>query len=845
MVQGTLPPGLSLDAGTGAITGTPTTVGASSFTVQATDAYSNTASAVLSITVCGDLTVTTTSLPNGTVGAPYSTMLTACGGYPHNWSWSLSPLTSLPAGLSLNDNGIIAGIPITTGTSSFEVVVNDGLAGVVIQDLEITIASFGTAVGTLLWSSPNPSSAGDSVTFTAEIMGAGGPTPSGPIIFQDGGVPIGSANLVPTTNTNFLPFSSFGCVEGWGTDYSSDTLITPNYTTSPLGDQTACRFQAFDGYNAWFGGADARGLGGAQPATFSIWLQSNAEDIQNIPVSLVDLDTYVRTKQFCLVTTAWQRCSVTTPTNSSNVSPSIGDLYQTDWPWDISIWGAQVEASSSPGAYVSTADRPATATVGIATLTTAALFNGSHSLAASYSGDSNYNPSSSTALTHKVDQVKITNVYPLVNAQIGTPYSALLNAIGGSSPYSWTVALGGLPDGLLLGNDGTISGTPTGGPGGIFVARVTDSSDPDDTVTKMFEIDIASAPACLGHPIRRGDPCGNPPGISSVYPDEASAGATGQSVTVYGCYNTDENDSVGTLTINLPSAFTDATDPITTAVSVQELVNIASDAQLGTNQMSVHQSLDGCEWNTNQLPYYVTSSKPVIATIDPPLAMIGSNNTLLTIQGTNFGTAPSVNLPSGFTWLGQGSTPSTIVVTVNITYQAVIGANNITVTSNGQESDPAAFTVNGPIKMIVQPGTDIIGPTTDNPNAQSRFVTYQVQNVDSTPAASIPIAEDISFSGYNCDQPDPGHDTTHCDGTHHTGSDGMLTDEWGMYTGYTRAGCGVSITDHWQWCGPDSPAPNPGITFGTVRGWVHTADVRINGYTNPPTPMPHNFVIQP
>jgi len=405
-----------------------------------------------------------------------------------------------------------------------------------------------------------------------------------------------------------LPFSSFCGVE-WGTNYSSDTLVTPNYATSPLGDQTACRLQAFDGYNAWFGGAEAHGLGGTQPATFSIWLKSNTEDIQNIPVSLGDLDTYVRTKQFCLVTTAWQRCSVTTPANSSNVSPSIGDLYQTDWPWDISIWGAQVEASSSPGAYVSTADRPATATVGIATLTTAALFNGSHSLAASYSGDSNYNPSSSTALTHKVDQVKITNVYPLVNAQIGTPYSALLNAIGGSSPYSWTVALGGLPDGLLLGNDGTISGTPTGGPGGIFVARVTDSSDPDDTVTKMFEIDIASAPACLGHPIRRGDPCGNPPGISSVYPDEASAGATGQSVTVYGCYNTDENDSVGTLTINLPSNFTRTTGPVTTDRSVQELVNIASDAQLGTNQMSVHQSLDGCEWNTNQLPYYVTSPR--------------------------------------------------------------------------------------------------------------------------------------------------------------------------------------------------------------------------------------------
>ncbi len=73
-------------------------------------------------------------------------------------------------------------------------------------------------------------------------------------------------------------------------------------------------------------------------------------------------------------------------------------------------------------------------------------------------------------------------------------------------------------------------------------------------------------------------------------------------------------------------------------------------------------------------------------------------------------------------------------------------------------------------------------------------------------------------------------------------------DEWDMYTGYTPAGCGQNITDHWQWCGPansNPPAPNPGITFGTLIGWVHTASTQINGYTNPPTPMPNYFAIYP
>ena len=45
-----------------------------------------------------------------------------------------------------------------------------------------------------------------------------------------------------------------------------------------------------------------------------------------------------------------------------------------------------------------------------------------------------------------------------------------------------------------------------GGPGGIFVAQVSDSSDPADTVTKMFEIDIAGGGGCSPQrPTRRGD----------------------------------------------------------------------------------------------------------------------------------------------------------------------------------------------------------------------------------------------------------------------------------------------------------------------------------------------------
>ena len=69
-----------------------------------------------------------------------------------------------------------------------------------------------------------------------------------------------------------------------------------------------------------------------------------------------------------------------------------------------------------------------------------------------------------------------------------------------------------------------------------------------------------------------------------------------------------------------------------------------------------------------------------------------------------------------------------------------------------------------------------------------------------------------------------------------------------MFTGFTPAGCGVNVTDHWQWCGPtgsNPPAPNPGITFATLAGFAHTADTKINGYDNPPTAIPAGTAFVP
>ena len=63
--------------------------------------------------------ITTTSLPGGTVGTVYSQTLTATGS--GTITWSLAEGSSMPDGLTLNSNGTITGTPSTAGTNAFTV----------------------------------------------------------------------------------------------------------------------------------------------------------------------------------------------------------------------------------------------------------------------------------------------------------------------------------------------------------------------------------------------------------------------------------------------------------------------------------------------------------------------------------------------------------------------------------------------------------------------------------------------------------------------------------------------------------------------------------------------------
>lgn len=161
-ITGNLPAGLTLNPTTGAIAGTPTAPGTFTFQATVTDA-SNTRQLqgfTLAVQTTGSsLTITTTSLPNGAVGTPYSQGLTSSGGCvtPFSPAPVFNVISgSLPPGLTLRlltSTYGISGTPTSAGTYNFTVGVSDSCGHGASQPLSITITG-STSSGPVLSATP-------------------------------------------------------------------------------------------------------------------------------------------------------------------------------------------------------------------------------------------------------------------------------------------------------------------------------------------------------------------------------------------------------------------------------------------------------------------------------------------------------------------------------------------------------------------------------------------------------------------------------------------------------------------------------------------------------------------
>jgi hypothetical protein len=180
-----LPPGFSLLTGAAlpnssffpgvtVLSGIPTTAGTYSFDLIATDQVGSQARRTFTLTV-SELGLVA-SLPGGTTGVAYSGRFTAVGGVgPYSYSMTPSSRTQdmLPTGLTMSVDGVISGVPTSTGTFRFVLHAQDAGIRTIVRTFALTIVS----PSNLQVANTNPAtSVGHGVEQTLSAFPSSGPS---------------------------------------------------------------------------------------------------------------------------------------------------------------------------------------------------------------------------------------------------------------------------------------------------------------------------------------------------------------------------------------------------------------------------------------------------------------------------------------------------------------------------------------------------------------------------------------------------------------------------------------------------------------------------------------------
>lgn len=493
VTSGPLPNNLSLNAGTGAISGTPTTAGTFNFTVQLSDSASTTpVSAQFAITIASGLTITTApTLPNATVGTLYSQTLAAAGGTPL-YSWTITQGT-LPAPLTLNpETGVISGTPAATSTGpfNFTVQVSDSTKPVpitatkaftltVLGKLVITTTSLPNGILGVAYNQTLAASGG-SGTYTWTIISGSPPT----------GTSLGSSNGTlsgtPTSSGTFqftvqvTDTASNTATQAYTVTVASAPVITtpPELPVGSVGTPYSETLSATGGTPPYKWTVAS----GTLPAGLSL---STGGVINGTPtaagnsgfmIAVTDGAGATTSKSFTLDIAGGLTISTVSLPGATTGTPYSFQLQATGgsapYFWVLTFGTLPNGLSLSSNGLIS----------GTPTVTGTSAFAVQVTDSASHKASKEFALGVGTALS-------ITTA-TLPNGSLGVAYSQTLTATGGVPPYIWLVVSGTLPPGLTLSSSGAITGLPTASGQYSFGVQVTDSAR--TTASKQFQINVVS-----------------------------------------------------------------------------------------------------------------------------------------------------------------------------------------------------------------------------------------------------------------------------------------------------------------------------------------------------------------
>jgi hypothetical protein len=713
-----LPAGLSLLSGTSLssyastmtagityLLGVPTTVGSYSFDLIATDSVGTQMRKPFTLNVTA-ITIIGGSLRNGTVGQAYGQQLTASGGTaPYTFTFeTIFGSDFLPAGLSAAPTGLISGTPTMTGSYAFSAVAHDAAGHTYRAQYSITVSN---ANGLLVNSStPVWSAAGQPLTGQLSAAVISGPLSTYNWSVVSGALPPGVA-LFPSGNNTFVGGAPsiagtynfvLRATDKANTSNTADRaysiyippmqLVThrlPQMPPARLGTSYTYTFQL---------------TGGTPPYTYSNLTGAPAGLVLSPGGVLSGVPTEVGSFSYI-------QFNATDSTGASGLySPYTLNVLPAGLPNPVRGRVFSFEAASAGQPYVVMLDEAAiggtapltwTVTTGFSLPPGISIVPAANGVSAYLAGIA---PAAGT-YTFSLDVrdaagqtgtaqctlvVSPLMVTPAVvpSAMVGTVFSTMFSASGGTGPYTYSMPYwAALPPGLSLSSSGVLSGTATT-PGYYPLAvTVNDNAGNSITALRYLTIDNAAgqapgvwlspAPINLNYTVTAPAPAPTPVNVnttSATLPFKVMTGGI-QGLTL--------SASSGT-----------GTTPLSLSLNTGSLT-----AGTYSGVVAVNAAQSGNMWVAVPVTLTVVNPPPCNYSITPPSGSVASS-----------GGSGSFSVSAGSLCAWTATTDSPASVTINSGSGPGAGTVSYTVTANpGTDPRVAHITVGGQTHTITQFGS--------------------------------------------------------------------------------------------------------------------------------------------
>ncbi len=494
LAYGNLPPGLVLDPDQGIISGTPTKPDTYIFGIRVTDDEGDFAEKEFRIIQTDPLVFQNeTNLKSGVINETYSNNILGNGGMP--------PFTitlqsgQLPTGIALDSTGKLSGKPTKLGAFNITLRVTDSLSNTKDKSFILNIVNPITVTNTSLidgvvgqpYTQQLTTSGGFGSKFW-EIFA--GKLPNGLTLNGQEGV------IEGTPENKFFGAAGLKVTDQHGHKGYKDFTIRVNYPLEIITTSLpkATKGQSYSEMVRVRGGVGdiSYVITGQLPDGLSLDTDTGvisgdptAVQLNNIKITATDsnqptagltsrefklrVDSELGITTSAILQTAKQNTAISEITLSAQGGPKpfIWNVLHGHLPPGISLSSDTGKLSGTP------------------------TFAGDYSFVIQVTDASNQTTQKRFLWTIAEPLIIQTGTIP--NGALNAQYQFPLIALGGVSPYTWSLASGNLPSGISLGaNTGVLTGQPTSAGTFTFTIKATDSSNSAQTAQRQFTMTIAS-----------------------------------------------------------------------------------------------------------------------------------------------------------------------------------------------------------------------------------------------------------------------------------------------------------------------------------------------------------------